>query len=185
MNVFYFPNVKEKATATDVGGKIAMDVNIAGGSFSISEGAAGAEGSPAPAESKVIAGLDPSGNIKTLRSDAGGILYTKEVGYSIVDFLDTPLLDASSTNIPASASSPLQVVASLAAATHLIKIADTTGAFIGVYTGAAASEVLRGIINPGMDGTLPFSFPAGTRVSIRNLENTALSAGNLVMQFLG
>lgn len=59
---------------------------------------------------------------------------------SVVDLIDGDILDTSSTNIPGSASSPVEIVASTAAAIQKLQILDTTGAFIGLYTGAVASE---------------------------------------------
>lgn len=104
----------------------------------------------------------------------------------VVDFIDTtPVLDTSSTNIPASASSPLEIVASLAANTRKIKVNDTTGEFIGLYTGAPASEVLQCIIGPGEDGILPVQLASGDRVSLRNMANASISVGSLAIQFVG
>jgi hypothetical protein len=104
---------------------------------------------------------------------------------TVVDLMDTPLLDASSTNIPASASLPLEVVASLSSEAKKIKVNDTTGEYIGVFFGAATSEVLAGVIGPGMDNELSLIIPVSTRVSIRNMKNAAITLGNLCIQFLG
>lgn len=103
----------------------------------------------------------------------------------VVDFLDTPVMDTSSVNIPASASSPTQVVASLAAAVKKIKINDTTGAFIGIYTGAALSETLQCIVGPGEDGTIEVQMASSDRVSVRNMANATISVGSLCVQFIG
>lgn len=120
--------------------------------------------------------VDALGRVRVVSVDAG---------LDVVDFLDTPLLDASSTNIPASASSPTQFVASLAAAVKKIKVNDTTGKFIGVYTGAALSEVLQAIIGPGEDGFIDVQMAAGDRVSLRNMENSAINVGMLSINFIG
>jgi hypothetical protein len=110
---------------------------------------------------------------------------TTKLDLTPVDFLDAGVLDASSTNIPASAALPLEVVASLAAQVHAIQVQDTVGAYIGVYTGLAAAEVLVYVGNPGLDQVIPLTIPAGTRVSIRNMANVALSAGQYNIVFLG
>lgn len=102
-----------------------------------------------------------------------------------VDLMDTPVLDASATSIPDSASLPLQVVASLALQCSKIRVNDTTGEFIGVYIGAAASEVLAAVIGPGMDGETDLTLPVNTRVSIKSMDVTAISLGKLCIQFLG
>lgn len=104
---------------------------------------------------------------------------------SVVDQLDTALHDASVSNIQDNAGAFLQVVAALAATVKRIRVADTTGAFIGVYTGAAASEALAFIINPGMDGEIEHAIPSGTRISLRAMDVADITTGNLTMQFLG
>lgn len=102
---------------------------------------------------------------------------------SVVDLLDTPILAGSSIN--ASAGALVQVVASTAAITKKIQVSDTTGDFLGWYTGAAASEVLRAITGPGFDGILPFSFAASTRVTVRGMQATVSGAGFVSVNFIG
>lgn len=105
---------------------------------------------------------------------------------SVIDLLDAGILDTSSTNIAGSASSPTQVVASTAAATKKLQLLDTTGAFIGVYTGAALSEVLQFVMGPGSDQTIEHSIPAGTRISLKRLDSTtAVSSGIVAINFIG
>lgn len=105
---------------------------------------------------------------------------------SVIDLLDAGILDTSSTNINGSASSPTQVVASTAAATKKMQILDTTGAFIGLYTGAAASEVLQLVIGPGSDQTIEHAIPASTRISLKRLDSTtAISSGIVAINFIG
>jgi hypothetical protein len=105
---------------------------------------------------------------------------------SVVDLLDAGILDTSSTNIAGSASNPTQVVASTAAATKKLQLLDTTGAFIGVYTGAALSEVLQFVMGPGSDQTIEHSIPAGTRISLKRLDSTtAISSGIVAINFIG
>lgn len=109
-----------------------------------------------------------------------------DVNLDVVDFLDTnPVLNAASTNIPASASNPLEVVASLAADVKKIRVNDTTGLFIGVYTGAALSEVLQAVIGPGLDGHIEVQMASGQRVSLRHMSNSVINLGELCIQFLG
>jgi cellobiose-specific phosphotransferase system component IIC len=103
-----------------------------------------------------------------------------------VDLLDAGILDTSSTNINGSASAPTQVVASTAAATKKLQLLDTTGAFIGVYTGAALSEVRQFVMGPGSDQTIEHSIPAGTRISLKRLDSTtAVSSGIVAINFIG
>jgi hypothetical protein len=104
----------------------------------------------------------------------------------VVDVFDTPVLDASSSNIPGSAGSPLEVVASLAADVQKVHLQDTTGFYIGLYTGAAASEVLKMIINPGSDSIVECALASGTRISLRRLDSTtAIDVGQIAINFLG
>lgn len=102
-----------------------------------------------------------------------------------VDFLDTPLLDASSVNIPASAGVPTTFVASLAAAVQRVQIADTTGSFIGLYSDPAGTPVLEAIFGPGSDSTVDVQIPAATVLGLRNMENSAITSGQLIINFLG
>jgi hypothetical protein len=101
----------------------------------------------------------------------------------VVDLLDTPFLDG--TTINGSAGAFVQVVASTAAATQSIQVIDTTGAFIGVYTGPAASEVLKFVFGPGSDQTIQVAIPIATRISLRSMEVAAPTAGNISLNFLG
>ena len=105
---------------------------------------------------------------------------------TVVDLFDANILDTSSTNIPGSASSPVQVVASTAAAVKALQCLDTTGAWVGLYVGAAASEVLKLVIGPGSDQTIEHSIPSGSRVSLKRLDSTtAVSSGIVAINFLG
>jgi hypothetical protein len=102
----------------------------------------------------------------------------------VVDQLDANVLDTSSTNINGSAGAFVQVVASTASAVKALRIADTTGEFIGIYTGAAASETLKAIIEPGMADTLPATIAAGTRITLRSMGSSTISTGKITIQFL-
>ncbi len=107
---------------------------------------------------------------------------SKVTRLQIVDFLDTPLLDAASTTIEGSGGAFLTVVASLAADVKALRIADTTGAFIGVYNTA---NTLIAIINAGIDGEIPCVIAAGQTIKLRSLGASNITLGNLVIQFLG
>lgn len=101
-----------------------------------------------------------------------------------VDQLDAELLDISSTNIPASSSLPLEVVSSLAQAVRKVQTVEDIGAFIGIYTGAASSEVLVAVLPLG-GGEVEVNIPAAERISLRAMENTAISSGKIAINFLG
>jgi len=105
----------------------------------------------------------------------------------VKDFIDAPngpLLDTSSTNIPASASTPLTIVASLAADVRKVRSVDDVGAFIGLYSDPAGTPVLQGILGPG-GSELEVSIPAATVLGLRHMENSVLSTGKISVTFLG
>lgn len=102
----------------------------------------------------------------------------------VVDQLDSVLLDTSGTNIPASSGNPLQVVASSAADIKKIISVEDIGEFIAVYKGPALSEVLVCILPLG-GGEIEVQIPSGTRISLRNMKNTAISSGFIALNFLG
>jgi len=102
-------------------------------------------------------------------------------------FIDSPeILYTNVTPIPGSGSSPLQVVADSGfKAAYGISWQDTTGDYIGVYTGAAGSEVLKVIIGGGVVSAVPVVIAAHSRVSLRSMTNTSITNGQLTMTFLG
>jgi hypothetical protein len=103
----------------------------------------------------------------------------------IVDQIDTtPLLDTSSTNITASSGNPVEIVSSLAADVKKITIVEDIGSFIGIYTGAALSETLKAVLPLG-GGELDLQIASGTRISLRAMENTAISSGKIAINFQG
>jgi hypothetical protein len=133
--------------------------------------------------------IQDGGNVISIDDAGGSITVDGSVtiaALDVVDLFDTPLLDTSSSNIPGSGGGFLQVVASLAAAVKKIQILDTTGAFVGVYTGAASSEVLKFVFGPGSDQTVEVSIASSTRISLRRLDSaTAVSSGFVSMNFMG
>lgn len=134
-----------------------------------------------------LASIDTSTqNIAQNTLDGNSTLLDIEAALSLspVDQLDSILLDTSSTNIPASASSPLQVVASTAAQVRKVVSVEDIGEFIGVYTGPALSEVLHCILPLG-GGEMQVNIPAGTRVSLRNMKNATITSGFIAVNFLG
>jgi hypothetical protein len=102
----------------------------------------------------------------------------------IVDMLDTPFLDCSSTNIPASASNSLQVVASTAAIIRKVQSIEDIGEFIGLYSGVVTAPVLICGLPLG-GGEVEVNIPAGTLLSLRNMKNAAITTSNMMINFLG
>lgn len=104
-------------------------------------------------------------------------------GWDVVDL--TAFVDVASTNIPASAASPLQIVASTAAIIKKVQTVEDVGEFIGLYTGAAAAETLLCYL-PIAGGEVEVNIPAGTRLSIRNMKNATISTSTyFAANFIG
>ena len=132
--------------------------------------------------------VDNAGNYVPLTLNASGELPVTNAAVAaldILDFLDVPLLDTSSTNIPASASVPVTVVASLASAIKKIQFMDTTGLYIGLYSDPAGAAVLEAIIGPGSDSTVDVALSATTVLGLRNMENSVISVGLFSANFIG
>lgn len=102
-------------------------------------------------------------------------------------FIDPPqILNTSVTNIPGSGSSPLQVVAdSGTKAAYGIQYIDTTGDWIGVYTGSVGNEVLRCIVGGGQVNETPVVIAVHSRVSLRSMTASAITNGRITISFLG
>lgn len=105
----------------------------------------------------------------------------------LVDSVDGDIIDISADNIPASSGGYLEIVASLAADVKEIHVLDDIGEFIGLYTGAAASETFLCVLPQGFTGTiLPVQIAAGTRLSVRNMKDATISTDTrLAINFLG
>lgn len=109
-----------------------------------------------------------------------------KVDVNTLSVVETLFVDTASTTINGSAGALVQVVASTAAAVKKMQILDTTGAFIGLYVGAAASEVLKVIIGPGSDQTIEHAIPASSRITVRRLDSTSnITTGVLAINFIG
>lgn len=102
-------------------------------------------------------------------------------------FIDSPeILDCSVTNIPGSGGSFLQVVSdSGVRAAHGVQFIDTTGDWIGVYTGIGGQEVLRCIIGGGLVNATPVVIGHNSRVSLRSMTSSAITNGKITIAFLG
>jgi len=98
---------------------------------------------------------------------------------TVVDVLDTPLLDA--TTINGSGGALVDVVASLASATKKVQLFSTAGRFIGLYD----DTVLVAQFGPGSDDTVEVSIAASSVIALRSLETAAPAGGSIVVNFLG
>ena len=112
----------------------------------------------------------------------------KTGGLDVVDFLDTPLLDTSSTNIPASGATPTTFVADSGGGTkeiYELHSINTTGKVIGLYSDPAGTPVLQQILPLTPDYRIPVNIAAGTVLGLRNMENVAITSGLVAINFLG
>jgi hypothetical protein len=98
---------------------------------------------------------------------------------TIFQQLDDDVLDTSSTNIPASSGSLLTVVESLAAQSSGILIFSELDANVGFYSDGN----LKAIIPNGWTDYLGVQLSVGSMISLRNMDNTAVNNGKLVIQF--
>jgi len=104
-------------------------------------------------------------------STAGGTtVYTFEIDFS---------------SINGSAGAFYQLVASTSQALVKIIPYDTTGVAIGLYTGAAASEVIAVKMGPGYDVATDLVIASGTRLSLKGLAAAAPTAGKFYIQLIG
>ena len=180
------------ALVADVTGTVAAtqsgtwNINNVSGTISLPTGAA-TESTLSTLNGKVTACNTGAVTISTALPSGTNTIGKVDVNtLSVIDLLDAGILDTSSTNINGSGSAPTQVVLSTAAATKKLQLLDTTGAFIGVYTGASLSEVLQFIMGPGSDQTIEHAIPAGTRVSLKRLDSISpISSGIVAINFIG
>lgn len=126
---------------------------------------------------------DASDSTRVTITGSSGAITVATANLDVVDELDSPITTASTIN--GSGGAFVQVVASLAAAVKAVHLMDTGGKFLGLYTGAAASEVLKMVINPGSDSVVEVTIPAGTRISLRSLEVVGPQSGFIGINFLG
>ncbi len=140
---------------------------------------------PQPVASLSGAGLATEAKQDDAITELGNILAALGGGLTVVDRLDADVLDASVSNIPASAAAPLEVVASTAAQVRKIYPIDDIGEYIGLYTGAAAAEVLACVLPLGGGEPIDLDIPAGTRLSLRHMKNTAISVGEISLNLIG
>lgn len=104
-----------------------------------------------------------------------------------VAFFDPPqVLNATVTNIPGSGSLPLPVVVDSGFnGIMCVDYIDTTGDYIGVYTGLSGHEVLSCIIGGGLTSRAWAVMPLHSRISLRSMSASAITNGYLTCTFLG
>jgi len=95
-----------------------------------------------------------------------------------VDFLDSGIVDSSSTNIPAAG---LTVVASLASACEEIEIIEDIGEFMTLTDGA---DVVLAYLPLG-GGRVKVNIPSTTTLKLASISGSTISVGKISINFLG
>lgn len=119
-------------------------------------------------------------SLSSIDSKLSAPLSVSNASRPVLQLADTPILDASVTQINGSAGALVQVVASLSSNIKKMRVADLTGAFIGVYEGAN----LKFVINPGMDAEIDVNMNSGSSVSVRSMETANITSGKVLLQFM-
>lgn len=179
-------NVNLQVGDTDVANGNPVPVSDAGGSLTVdNSGLTALDGAISGTEVQV----DIVAPLPTGTNTIGAMNLNR---LSVVDLIDdlgdgAGIVFAANDNIDDSAGTFLTLVASTAAAVQAIQVIDTTGGYIGLYTGPGASEVLVAVLGPGSDQTLELSIASSTRVSVRRMDSATvpLTAGFLSINFLG
>lgn len=102
---------------------------------------------------------------------------------TVVDFLDSGLIDTSVANIARSSLNATSVVATLASAVTKVQIIEDIGAFMALYSDAARTSILCYL--PLGGGEVEVSIPATTAIFIGHLEDTDITSGKIAINFLG
>lgn len=103
--------------------------------------------------------------------------------YFLVSLFDPPvILDTTVTPIPGSGSAPLQVVASMPSDAAKVTFIDSTGEFIGLYTGPIGNEKLKCILGGGTRDKI-INIEKGDRISLRNMQTSSIIEGELCVEF--
>ena len=132
-----------------------------------------------PAAGFVVLWADDNKTIKAKYETGEVVEMLKQ--YNVVDFLDTPLLDASTIN--KDGATYTTVVASLAADIKAIQIYDTAGINLGWYD---AADTLLFVSGPGTNETTQVEIAAGTAIKVKALAASANDfSGNYTVNFLG
>lgn len=132
-----------------------------------------------PAAGFVVLWADDNKTIKAKYETGEVVEMLKQ--YNVIDFLDTPLLDASAIN--KDGVTYTTVVASLAADVKAVQIYDTAGINLGWYDG---SDNLLFVSGPGTNETTQVEIAAGTLIKVKALAASANDfSGNYTVNFLG
>lgn len=154
----------------------AIKVNIVQGTLTVTEQAIGQDGAPVPADSKVVAGKDDSGNTQTLRTNTSGNLQ--------VDVLSSTLPTGAATS--ANQTTANASLSSIDGKTTVVNTGAVTVVSSSLPTGAATSA-LQTTTNSSLasiDAGIPAALGAATiansmPVTIASDQTVPVSASSL------
>ena len=115
-------------------------------------------------------------DILSLPADSKNYVW-KEGLDSTIGGITNGILDTSTTNIP---SGTQLIVATLANDVYEIQTVEDIGEFIGVYAGSTLKAIL-----PLGGGSVKINLPSTTVVKLASFSGTAISSGNMAINFLG
>ena len=125
-----------------------------------------------PAGSNNIGDVD----VLSLPADSKNYVWKEGLDSTIGGITDS-ILDTSTTNIP---SGTQLTVATLANDIYEIQTVEDIGEFIGVYAGSTLKAIL-----PLGGGSVKINLPSTTVVKLASFSGTAISSGNMAINFLG
>lgn len=96
---------------------------------------------------------------------------------------NAPYTRAYSTSNLVASPTWTQIVASTTAKSTKIEIFDSSGEFLELAVGGAGSEITQLVIFPGGNGPVELLIPINSRVSLRPLAASAISVGNIAINF--
>ena len=125
-----------------------------------------------PAGSNNIGDVD----IASMPADSKNYVW-KEGLDSTIGVISNGILDCSTTNIP---SGTQLTVATLSNDVYEIQTVEDIGEFIGIYAGSNLKAIL-----PLGGGSFKINLPSTTVVKLASFSGTAISSGNIAINFLG
>lgn len=123
------------------------------------------------------------GDRANLQLDINGRLLTDDKFLTVVDIMDTKLLDSSITLIPRSSLNAISIVASLASNIKKVQVFNDIGAYMALYDDAARTNLL--CVLPLVSGEVELKRNSGTALFLGHLEDTDITSGKITMNFLG
>ena len=166
--------------AIDAQGRVQVTGNL---SVAVAEAATAEQNAQTDAASlfKLVAGIDPTGLVKALGTNATGVLRTDGSGYvQPTSTVGKAVVDRFRYDytVPVTTAAYTEVKTALLGTCSELEIFDSSGQTLILATGPAAGEVDQVYILPGGNGRIPFSAIIGTRLSVKAISADA-DAGEL------